>query len=111
VERGRPRVWVLFAHGSASFRFDERRLLLSYLDAIGKRLDAFKAPPDDTTAGVAAVFLYDLSNGQRLEAAKADGFPITEKYTPQRRSCYGTQSFVSARSGAATEAVMLLGSH
>jgi hypothetical protein len=110
VERGRSRVWMLFAHGSGPFRFDERRLLLAYLDTIGKRLDAFRAPPEDTSALVAAVFLYDLSNDQKLASARAATFPITEKYTPTRWTCYGVQSPIPERNGAATHAVMLLGS-
>ncbi len=38
-ERGRSRVWVLMAHDSGKFRFDERQLLVDDRDAIGRRPD------------------------------------------------------------------------
>ncbi|MGH9409612.1 MAG: hypothetical protein ACRD1V_09180 [Vicinamibacterales bacterium] len=110
VERGRARAWFLFAN------FDERQRILAYLNAIGTQLDAFQAPPDDTRPTVAAVFLYDLSNPQKLAAVEADSFPI-RGFGPRgaaRRAeewtCYGTNSVLPARNRTATEAVMRLGS-
>jgi hypothetical protein len=106
VERGRARVWFVFAHFAAQFRFDERGLVLAYLDAIGHRLDEFHAPPDDQSPMVAAAYLYDLSDGGRLGRQDADTFPFAGKFTPARWSCYGTASAIPSRNGAAAKAVL-----
>jgi hypothetical protein len=92
VERGRPRVWVLMAHGSGAFRFDERKLLTDYLDTIGIRLDDFHAPAEDNSPRRAEVFLYDLSKVEKLESSSADRFEIRNPYPPQMWTCYGTMS-------------------
>jgi hypothetical protein len=111
AERGRSRAWFLFAN------FDERPLILAYLNAIGTRLDAFLAPPNDTRPTVAAVFLYDLSNRQKLAANAADSFPMPRDFRSrgaprggEEWTCYGTNSVFPERNRAATEAVMRLGS-
>lgn len=92
VERGRARVWVLMAHGSGPFGFDERQMLVAYLDSIGRRVDEFHAPPEDSTPNRAAVFLFDLSDTGRLAASSAELFAIQNKYPPQTWTCYGTMS-------------------
>jgi hypothetical protein len=51
---GRPRAWVLFAGGAGARGFDEKGLMLGYLDHVGRRLDA------QATVG-ASLYLYDLS--------------------------------------------------
>ena len=105
VERGRPRVWFVIAHFAPQFRFDERGLVLTYLDAIGKRLDEFRAP-DDRSPGVAAAYLYDLSAAATVPQVNANTFPIIGKFTPARWSCYGTASPIPRRNDAAVRAVM-----
>ncbi len=74
--RGRSRVWLLMTHAGSQYREGED--ILAYLDAIGTRKDSFvlesrgvgrRLPP-------AAVYLYDLSAGDKLAAA-ADSFPLT----------------------------------
>jgi hypothetical protein len=52
--RGRPRVWLLFVDGKAAEGYDERKLMLSYLDHVGRRLD------DQVSVG-ASLYLYDLT--------------------------------------------------
>lgn len=54
--RGRPRVWMLFVGGEGVNGFKERKLMVSYLDLIGRRLD-------DRVAVGAYLYLYDLRNG------------------------------------------------
>ena len=51
--RGRGRLWILVSHVTVRKGMDEEEFLLNYLDTIGTRLDAFKAPG-------ASVYLYDL---------------------------------------------------
>jgi hypothetical protein len=92
VERGKRRVWILMSHTSAGFRFDERRLLNSYLDTIGTRLDEFHAPAEDTSPQRAAVFLYDLSKDEKLATTSAERFEFRNDYPPQTWTCYGTMS-------------------
>lgn len=96
VERGRPRVWVLMAHGAGAFQFDERKLLTDYLDTIGTRLDDFHAPAEDTSPRRAEVFLYDLSKTEKLDASSADRFEIQNPYPSQMWTCYGTMSPLGA---------------
>lgn len=52
--RGRPRVWLLFVDGEGVDEFDERGLMLSVLDHVGRRLD------DQVSVG-ASLYLYDLT--------------------------------------------------
>ena len=75
--RGRSRVWVLVTHAGARLR--EREDILAYLDAVGTRNDALviesrgvgrRLPP-------AAVYLYDLSAGEKSSAVDAATFPLT----------------------------------
>jgi hypothetical protein len=100
VERGRSRVWVVAAHGSAAFRYDERGLLIRYLDTIGQRRDYF-TPPNDSAAGPAAVWLYDLSSASKLNAASADRFPVAGQFTPIGWNCYGVMTARPDRQPAA----------
>jgi hypothetical protein len=92
VERGRARVWVLFAHGSGPFGFDERGMLLDYLGTIGRRLDDFHAPAEDASLNRAEAALFDLSDPTRLAAITAERFPIQDVPPPQTWTCYGTMS-------------------
>ena len=101
-ERGRARVWILFSHSL----FAERRLLVEYLDTIGRRLDEFRAPADDTSSTAGSVLLYDLSNSQKLAVISSEEFPIGERSILLRWSCYGTMSPIRERDGRARAAVM-----
>src|SRR6185295_10356751 len=92
AERGRSRVWILLAHGSGPFGFDERGLLLTYLDTIGRRLDGFHAPAEDVSPNRAEVSLFDLSDPVRLASSAAERFAIRNDHPPQTWTCYGTMS-------------------
>lgn len=52
--QGRPRVWLLFVDGKGVDSFDEKGLILSYLDHVGRRLD------DQVSVG-ASLYLYDAT--------------------------------------------------
>lgn len=52
--RGMQRVWIVFGQGWGAFKYDERALMLRYLDHLGTRLD-------DWQANNASAYLYDLS--------------------------------------------------
>jgi hypothetical protein len=67
VFRGRPRVWVLFAHNN--WPLLEQPTISAYLDLIGKRRAAFAAPG-------AVLAFYDLSDPERLAAVSAETFPV-----------------------------------
>jgi hypothetical protein len=54
--RGHPRVWVLFAGGKGAYGYDEKALMLGYLEAFGERRD-------DRVARGSAVFLYEFASG------------------------------------------------
>jgi len=72
--RGRARVWLLLTHASRDY---ERHDLLGYLDAIGTRRDRIVArsrAPGKRPQNAEA-FLYDLSDPERLRAARAADFP------------------------------------
>jgi hypothetical protein len=92
VERGHARLWVLMAHNSGEFRFDERKMLIAYLDTIGRRVDEFHAPPEDTTRNRAEVFLFDLSDPGKLAQSSTEQFGIQNNYPPMTWACYGTMS-------------------
>ena len=92
AERGRSRVWVLMAHGSGPFRFDERKMLLAYLDKIGCRVDQFHAPTQDSSCDRAEAFLFDLSNPDKLARSSAELFSIQNDQPAMTWSCYGTMS-------------------
>ena len=92
IERGRARLWVLMAHRSGAFQFDERGLIADYLDTIGRRLDDFHAPEADSSSNRAEVLLYDLSNSERLAASSVDRFEVRNDYPAQAWTCYGTMS-------------------
>ncbi len=53
--KGHKRVWILFSAAIIKDRVDEEKYIVFHLDTIGKRLEFFGH------SGVAAVYLYDLS--------------------------------------------------
>lgn len=61
--RGAPRVWVLFANGQGAGLFDEKAIMVDYLEHVGDRLD------DQVTVG-ASLYLYDL----RQDAGNAEPY-------------------------------------
>ena len=86
-------MWVLMSHGSGAFSFDERQLLTAYLDTIGRRLGEFHPLTDDASPNQAAVFLYDLSDPERLASTSAEQFTIRDGDLPEETwTCYGTMS-------------------
>lgn len=74
--RGRPRVWLLFAHELPRLR--ERALMLRYLDAIGSARDSMIVDGRDVDGKPSRVYLYryDLSDARRLALAASGDFPI-----------------------------------
>ncbi len=63
--RGRERMWVLFVDGKGVGGYDEKKLMVDFLDHVGRRLDA------RVSIG-AALYLYDL----REEHTKPGRFEI-----------------------------------
>jgi hypothetical protein len=59
--RGNKRIWILFSHVCTWTGVDEEKFFLLHLDDMGTRLDSFKS------AG-ASVYLYDLSQGEDIDA-------------------------------------------
>src|SRR3954468_21744125 len=58
--RGRSRVWMIFSHSLQGAR--EIRLIVAYLNAVGRRLDAVPAIRSNAPLSASAyAFLYDLS--------------------------------------------------
>lgn len=92
IVKGDARTWILFAHGSGRFRFNERGLITDYLNTIGTQLDHFHAPMQDVSTDRAEVFLYDLSNLKKLETSSPDQFEIENPYPSVLWSCYSTMS-------------------
>jgi hypothetical protein len=74
--RGRPRVWLLFAHELPRLR--ERALMLRYLDAIGIARDSVITDGGDVDGTPSRVYLYryDLSDAEKLGSASAGDFPV-----------------------------------
>ncbi len=92
--RGRPRVWILASHLIRNT--GELQTLTGYLDVIGRRVDTMIVP---ATTGVPAqaahLYLYDLSDPDRLRAAAADTFPVPAvklDASMAQWGCYGTQT-------------------
>jgi hypothetical protein len=92
--RGRTRVWILATHLLRTT--GELQALTDYLDAIGRRTDTMIVP---ATTGLAAqtayLYLYDLSDPDRLRAASADTFPVVAARLDGallQWGCYGTQT-------------------
>jgi len=68
--RGRKRLWVVFG----PTHYVQLRAARWYLDTIGHRLDCLSSYR-------AAVYLYDLSDAQRLPSAKAEDFSFEMRET------------------------------
>ena len=67
--RGRPRVWVVFAHAVSSLA--EQPTIRGYLGRIGTRLEGLEA------VGATAE-LYDLNEPERLNSSTAATYPLSE---------------------------------
>ncbi len=77
--RGRPRVWVVFAHAVSSLA--EQPTIRGYLGRIGKRVEGFEEVE-------ASAELYDLSDPGRLQATTAEIFPLSES-NPELAARFG----------------------
>jgi hypothetical protein len=86
--QGRPRVWVLFVGGRSAGGYDERRLMLTYLDHVGRRLD-------DQVAIESSLYLYDLSR----PFGRAGPFPLPVPTNPEA-DCRGPWGDVGAPAAA-----------
>jgi len=95
--RGRPRVWILATHLIRNT--GELQVLTDYLDAIGRRVNSMIVPATTGLPAQAAyLYLYDLSDADRLHAASSDTFPVPAVELDQsiaQWGCYGTQTPVS----------------
>ncbi len=80
------------AHGSGAFGFDERQLIITYLKTIGSQIDEFHTSSRDPSSSDAAVFLFDLSDPEKLAVSSAKEFPIQNDFQPQAWTCYGVMS-------------------
>jgi hypothetical protein len=95
--RGRPRVWMIFSHSLQGGR--EIRLMISYLDAIGRRLDAVPARRLEAPLSAGAyAFLYDLSGPPR-STWTAVTYPVPADWNAQHRAwlCYGPMTPLALR--------------
>jgi len=88
--RGSPRLWIIAAD-VAPIRSQPQEMV-RYLDAIGVRSDFFLVPtrtPSGYAITPAAVYLYDLSDPQRLAKADASSFPVIGKdHGPSWTRCH-----------------------
>jgi hypothetical protein len=89
--RGRDRVWIVGSH--AVRQGGELIVMLAYLNTIGRRVDAMPIPgTTGRTVEAAYLYLYDLSDPERLRAATSEDFPIPEgsaSAPPGPFACYG----------------------
>jgi hypothetical protein len=92
--RGRQRVWLLATHLIRNS--GELHALTDYLDAIGRRVDSIIVPATTGLPAQAAyLFLFDLSDADRVHAAAADTFAVpaaTSDASMAQWGCYGTQA-------------------
>jgi hypothetical protein len=100
IFRDRKRLWVVMTHAFPPYR--ERDDILRYLDAIGFRRDSYTAEAQTIGArGLPAeVFLYDLSDPQRLGRAVANSFGLTgpSVINPRMTCSEGPQAMIPTRS-------------
>jgi hypothetical protein len=92
--RGRTRVWMLATHLIRTT--DEFETLTNYLDTIGRRVDTITgSATTGLPAQMAYLYLYDLSDGDRLRTASADTFAVPAAKVEESLAqwgCYGTQT-------------------
>ncbi|MGE5277198.1 MAG: hypothetical protein ACM3SU_09400 [Acidobacteriota bacterium] len=94
--RGRPRLWVIFAHDVPSL--GEEALILEYLRRIGIRREGITVPEGDPHA--VAAELYDLSIPERLARASSDAFPVPQPDIGLARRLGCGSRALARRSGA-----------
>ena len=77
--RGHDRLWLMIIHAAPEYR--ERDDIVAYLDAIGWRRAHYAAKSNYFRRQVdpAEIFLFDLSDAERLRRATAETFPITAR--------------------------------
>jgi hypothetical protein len=83
--RGESRAWVFFTHALPGYR--EPETMLSYLDAIGVRLDVVPDPYGLPGQGASGAYLFDLSDAVRLAASDWRSFPVEFEAPPGLRGC------------------------
>jgi len=81
--RGRPRLWMLFR--SAPAHRVPREAMREYLAAIGIRRDSLFVP--SSVSEPILIELYDLSDGNRLNAASAETFPVAKMLPYPKPGC------------------------
>jgi hypothetical protein len=93
--RGRPRLWLVVTHAS---RPHEGQELIDYLDALGVRLDHFasRSRMVDGPPRPAEAILYDLSDAQRLESVRADGFALRGSGDWRHTPCKGPLAMIES---------------
>ncbi|MEX0804158.1 MAG: glycosyltransferase family 39 protein [Candidatus Binatia bacterium] len=95
--RGYKRFWVVITHALSMYR--EREDILRYLDTIGARHESLIVPAQtvDNLGWPAEVFLYDLSDPERLGNALANSFELTgpSSVNPRFACDYGPQAMIS----------------
>jgi hypothetical protein len=95
--RGRSRVWMIFSHSLQGGR--EIRLIISYLDAIGRRLDAVPVRRIEAPLSAGAyAFLYDLTR-QHRSPWTAVTYPVPADWNARNRAwlCYGPMTPLASR--------------
>jgi hypothetical protein len=99
--RGRPRLWVIFAHDVPSL--GEEALILEYLRRIAIRREGITVPEGDPYAVTAE--LYDLSIPERLAGASFDAFPVPQgdERLARRLGC-GSRALARQSTGQPTPA-------
>ncbi|HEY6928348.1 MAG TPA: hypothetical protein VJA66_01610 [Thermoanaerobaculia bacterium] len=89
--RGLPRVWVLISHDWRG----ERLALLDYLDHLGTRTLAIRAPAHGPHALVSEAYLYDLSAARPSPGVDSMTFPIPRaapNWLDSRFPCRGAEN-------------------
>lgn len=100
--RGRQRLWIVITH--AHYEGAEMKLILDYLDTIGRRVDQIPIPGSSGRWIEGAWgYLYDLGDATRLGSSSAETFPLSVEGMPEAGpwKCYGVflSEPASARSG------------
>ena len=74
--RGRPRVWVVFAHNLAETM--EQTTMRGYLRVIGRYREGIRVPTGESPQNDMSTELFDLSDPERLASTSAETFPLPE---------------------------------
>lgn len=83
--RGAKRVWVFYTHAHPAYR--EMEDILTYLDAIGHRVDSIPDPFSLAGQMASGAVLYDLSDPARLSRSSHRTQPVSPADGEGLRSC------------------------